>query len=177
MSRRPLIASFRGNSPRIAPTVFLAPTAVVVGDVVMKEGSSLWYGAVVRGDVEPIVVGRRTNLQDLVVVHVTGGQGPAVIGDGVTVGHRAVIHGCTIADDCLIGIGAVVLDGVSVGPESLVAAGAVVSPGTVIPPRSLARGVPARVTRELTEDEVTSIRRSAESYCSLSREVSSAESD
>lgn len=163
----PSVLEHRGLSPRVAPSAFVAGTAVVAGDVTVGAESSLWFGAVVRGDVEPIRIGRRTNLQDLVVVHVTGGRGPAVIGDGVTVGHRAVIHGCTIHDDSLVGIGAIVLDGAEVGPESMVGAGALVPPGMRVPPRTLALGVPAKVVRELTDEDVESIRRSAETYVTL----------
>jgi carbonic anhydrase/acetyltransferase-like protein (isoleucine patch superfamily) len=117
--------------------------------------------------VERIRIGRRTNLQDLTVVHVTGGRWSATIGDGVTAGHRAVLHGCTIHNDCLVGIGAVVLDGAEVGPESIVGAGALVPPGMRVPPRTLVTGVPARVTRELNGSEVDSIRDSAANYVSL----------
>lgn len=161
------LVSYRGIEPRIHDSVFLAPSVTVVGDVEIGDASSLWFGVVVRGDVEPIRIGRRTNLQDLVVVHVTGGRWRATIGDGVTAGHRAVLHGCTIHDDCLIGIGAIVLDGAEVGPESIVAAGALVSPGMRVPPRTLVRGVPARVARELSREEVESIRESAANYVSL----------
>jgi carbonic anhydrase/acetyltransferase-like protein (isoleucine patch superfamily) len=161
------VISHRGRAPRIADGAFLAASATVAGDVEIGPESSVWFGSVLRGDVEPIRVGRRTNLQDLVVVHVTDGKGPAVIGDGVTVGHRAVVHGCTIHDDSLVGIGAVVLDGAEVGPASIVGAGARVPPGMRVPPRTLALGVPAKVVRELTDDEVESIRRSAARYVAL----------
>lgn len=161
------LVSYRGVEPTIHETVYVAPSATVIGDVEIGDASSLWYGVVVRGDVEPIHIGCRTNLQDMVVVHVTGGQRRAVIGDGVTVGHRAVIHGCTIHDDCLIGIGAIVLDGAEVGPESIVAAGALVPPGMRVPPRTLVRGVPARVARDISADDVESIRESAANYVSL----------
>jgi len=157
------------RDPEIHPTVFLAPTATVVGDVTIGAESSLWFGVVVRGDVEPIRIGRRTNLQDQVIVHVTSGGGPTVIGDGVTIGHRAVVHGCTIHDDCLIGIGAIVLDGAEVGPEALVGAGALVPPGMRVPPRTLVVGVPAKAVRELRPEELESIRRSASNYVTLRR--------
>lgn len=162
--------SYRGREPTISPEAFLAPTSMVIGDVEIGAGSSLWFYVVVRGDVEPIRIGRRTNLQDQVVVHVTGGAGPAVIGDGVTIGHRAVIHGCSIRDDSLIGIGAIVLDGAEVGPESLVGAGALVPPGMSVPPRTLVLGVPARVIRQLNDDEISKIHRSATSYVLLSKD-------
>ncbi len=158
---------FDGVEPTIAESASLAPTATVVGRVVIGEESSLWFGVVVRGDVEPIRIGARTNLQDLVVVHVSSGGGPAVIGDDVTIGHRAVIHGCEIRDCSLVGIGAVVLDRAVVGPESIVAAGAVVPPGMRVPPRTLVRGVPARVARGLEQSEVESLLESARGYVRL----------
>jgi gamma-carbonic anhydrase len=158
---------FGDVSPSVHADAFLAPTAVVIGDVEIGAESSVWFGTVVRGDVEPIRIGRRTNLQDMTVVHVTGGRGPTTIGDGVTAGHRAVLHGCVIHDDCLIGIGAVVLDGAEIGPESIVAAGALVPPGMRVPPRTMVRGLPAKVVRELTDAEVEGIRRSAANYVAL----------
>lgn len=161
------LIAFRGVSPKVHADAFLAPTAVVIGDVAIGAESSLWFGTVVRGDVEPIRVGRRTNLQDMVMVHVTGGRWPTTIGDGVTAGHRAVLHGCVVHDDCLIGIGAIVLDGAEVGPGSIVAAGAVVPPGMKVPPRTLVRGLPAKVARELTDDDVEGIRRAAAGYVAL----------
>lgn len=163
----PVIGPFRGVSPKIHADAFVAPTAVVIGDVELGAESSLWFGTVVRGDVEPIRIGRRTNLQDLTMVHVTGGRWPTTIGDGVTAGHRAVLHGCVVHDDCLIGIGAIVLDGAEIGPESIVAAGALVPPGMRVPPRTMVRGLPARVVRELTDADVEGIRRSAAGYAAL----------
>lgn len=126
----------------------------MIGDVEIGAQSSLWFGTVVRGDVHSIRIGARTNLQDLSVVHVTAGRFAAQIGDEVTVGHRAVVHGCTVRDGALIGIGAIVLDGADVGEEAWIAAGALVSPGAKIPPRALVRGVPGRVVRTLASDEV-----------------------
>lgn len=164
MSDGCLTLPFKDIKPEIHHTAFCAQTAVIVGDVVIGLESSVWFGTVLRGDVEPIRVGSKTNLQDLVMVHVTGGKGPATIGDQVTVGHRAVIHGCTIHDRCLIGIGAIVLDGAEVGPDSIVAAGAVVPPGMKVPPRTLVRGVPARVSSELDEKALESILQSSLSY-------------
>jgi carbonic anhydrase/acetyltransferase-like protein (isoleucine patch superfamily) len=159
--------AFRGVAPRVHPEAFIASSAVVIGDVEIGAESSLWFGTVVRGDVEPVRIGRRTNLQDMVMVHVTGGRWSTRIGDGVTAGHRAVLHGCTVHDDCLIGIGAVVLDGAEIGPESIVAAGALVPPGMKVPPRTMVRGLPAKVVRELSDDDVAGIRRSAAGYVAL----------
>jgi carbonic anhydrase/acetyltransferase-like protein (isoleucine patch superfamily) len=158
------IRGFGGVTPRIHPSVFLAPGCVVVGDVELGAEASVWFGAVVRGDVNFIRVGARTNLQDQVVVHVTGGAWPTVIGDDVTVGHRAVLHGCTVKDRCLIGIGAILLDGAVVGEEAMVGAGALVPPGMVVPPRALVMGAPARVKRILGDAEVAGLRASAAHY-------------
>ena len=151
-----IIRKFGGVSPEIDPSAFVAETAVVIGDVAIGRDSSVWYGGVVRGDVNYIRIGERTNIQDGAVIHVskTGFDGPTVIGDEVTIGHAAVVHGCTIERGALIGMNATVLDGAVVGEFSLVAAGSLIAPGTVIPPRSLVMGAPARVKRPLTDSEV-----------------------
>ena len=159
-----LLKAYRGQHPRIDASAWLAEDATVVGDVTLGPGASLWYGVVVRGDVNSIRIGARTNVQDLTVIHVTGGTHPTVLGDEVTVGHRAVLHGCTIHDRCLIGIGSVVLDGAEVGPEAMVGAGALVPPGMKVPPRTLVVGTPAKVKRALTEAEVAHLRESAAHY-------------
>jgi carbonic anhydrase/acetyltransferase-like protein (isoleucine patch superfamily) len=149
----PIIRSFGDARPRLHPSVWLAPGCVVVGDVTIGPDSTVWYGAVLRGDVESIRIGARTNLQDQAVVHVTRDTFPAVVGDEVTVGHRAVVHGCRIGDGALVGIGACVLDGATVGEGALVGAGSVVTPGVTIPAGHVAMGTPARVVRELDLDE------------------------
>jgi carbonic anhydrase/acetyltransferase-like protein (isoleucine patch superfamily) len=149
----PIILSFDGHAPRIASTAWIAPGAAVVGDVDVGPESSIWYGAVVRGDVHCVRIGKRTNIQDQATVHVTRDRFSTSIGDEVTVGHRAVVHGCTIHPGALIGIGAVVLDGAEVGEGALVAAGAVVTPGSKVPAGQLAVGVPARVVRRLSDAE------------------------
>jgi len=158
------ILAFGGVSPRIDPSVFLAAGSVVVGDVELGAGASIWFGAVVRGDVNSIRIGARTNIQDQAVVHVTGGTHPTRIGEDVTVGHRAVLHGCTVKDRCLIGIGAIVLDGAVVGEEAMVGAGALVPPGMVVPPRALVMGAPARIKRSLSDADVEGLRASAAHY-------------
>jgi carbonic anhydrase/acetyltransferase-like protein (isoleucine patch superfamily) len=158
------LRAFGGVAPRIDPSAFLATGCVVVGDVELGPGSSVWFGAVIRGDIHFIRIGARTNIQDQAVVHVTGGTHPTVIGDEVTVGHGAVLHGCTIKDRCLIGIGAIVLDGAVVGEEAMVGAGALVPPGMVVPPRVLVMGAPARVKRPLGAAEVEGFRASAAHY-------------
>ena len=161
------VAPFRGITPRLHPSVLVMEGGRVIGDVEMGEGSSIWPGAVVRGDVHRIRIGARTNLQDGVVVHVTTDTHPTQVGDDVTVGHKAVLHGCTIEDRCLIGMGAIVLDGAVVGPDAMVGAGAVVTPGTVVPPGTLALGAPARVRRALTDEEKAGLRESAAHYVEL----------
>ena len=158
------IRPFGGKTPALHDTAFAAEGAVVVGDVAVGEQSSLWFGAIVRGDVNFVRIGARTNVQDHSVLHVTSHTHPTVLGDDVTIGHRVTLHGCTIRDRCLIGIGAIVLDGAVVGEETLVGAGAVVPPGMVVPPRTLALGSPAKVKRELTAEEIAFFRTSAQNY-------------
>ncbi len=164
----PLIREFGGQSPQIDATAWVAPNATLVGNVTLGAESSVFYGAVLRGDTDAIVLGARSNLQDNVVVHCDTGV-PTTIGSGVSVGHGAVVHGCTIEDDCLVGMHATVLNGAVIGAGSLVAGGAVVLEGTVVPPRSLVAGVPAKVRRELTDDELAGIRANADHYVELSR--------
>jgi carbonic anhydrase/acetyltransferase-like protein (isoleucine patch superfamily) len=147
----------------IDESVFIAPGAVILGDVRIGAHSSVWYNAVLRGDTEPISIGSRTNVQDGAVLHVDAGS-PCLIGAGVTIGHRAVVHGALIEDDVLIGIGAIVLDGARIGHDTIIGAGALVTGHSVIPPRSLVLGVPGRVVRQLTDEEVQSIRAAAEHY-------------
>lgn len=158
-----LIRTFSGETPVVADSAWLAPNATLVGSVTIAENASVFYGAVLRADVGRIVLGEGSNVQDNVAIHVDHGQ-PALIGRNVSIGHAAVVHGCTIGDDCLIGMNSTVLSGAVIGDMSLVAAGAVVLEGTIVPPRSLVAGVPAKVRRELTDDEVEAIRRNAEGY-------------
>lgn len=149
-----LLRSFGSSVPRIHRDAWVAPGAVVVGDVEIGKDSSLWYGVVARGDVHQIRIGARTNIQDNSVIHVTQGRYACILGDEITVGHRAVVHGCTVGDGALVGIGAIVLDGARVGEGALIGAGCVVAPGTDIPPRVLVLGVPGRVVRELSDEEL-----------------------
>ncbi len=158
------ILPFGGVWPRIHPTAFVAPGATVIGNVTVGEQASIWFGAVLRGDNEPITIGARSNIQDLTLVHVMRDTHPTVIGDDVTVGHSAVVHGATIEDRCLIGMGAILLNGVRVGSESIVAAGSLLPEGFEVPPRSLVMGSPAKVRRGLTAEEVESIRGYASRY-------------
>lgn len=151
------------KAPRIHPTVFVAPNAVIVGDVEIDEEASVWFGCVLRAEEAPIYIGPRTNIQDLVIVH-TDVDRPCRVGAGVTVGHRAVLHGATVGDGALIGIGAIVLNGAVVGEETIIGAGAVVPEAMIVPPRTLALGVPAKVVRELREEELERLRRDAVWY-------------
>jgi carbonic anhydrase/acetyltransferase-like protein (isoleucine patch superfamily) len=159
-----VILAYDGKSPLIAPTAWVAPGAVVTGDVEIGEGSSIWFQSVVRGDVHRIRIGNRTNVQDLSMIHVTGGTHPTTVGDDVTIGHRVVLHGCTVKDRCLVGIGAIVLDGAVVEEESMVGAGALVPPGMVVPSGKLVLGAPAKVKRDLTAQERASFLDSAKRY-------------
>jgi carbonic anhydrase/acetyltransferase-like protein (isoleucine patch superfamily) len=149
-----MIKDFLSKSPKIHETAFVAETAVIIGDVEIGENSSVWYGSVLRGDVNFIRIGARTNVQDGCIIHVSRDTHPTVLEDEVTLGHRVTLHGCYVETGCLIGIGATVLDGARIGQNSLVAAGSLVTPNTQIPPRSLVMGSPARVRRELTVDEI-----------------------
>ena len=153
----------------IDPSVFVAPGADIVGQVTIGADSSVWFGSILRGDTDRIVVGPRTNLQDGCVVHVDAGS-PALIGGGVTVAHRAVVHGCVVEDDVLIGMGAIILSGARIGRESIVGAGALVTGGTVVPPRSLVLGLPGRVVRQITEEELETIRDTARRYAEYARQ-------
>ena len=152
-----MIRPFRGIHPQIHPTAFVEESAQIVGDVHVGEHSSIWFGAVVRGDVFHIRIGARTNVQDGTVIHVSNGTHATILEDEVTVGHNVTLHGCHVERGCLVGIGAIVMDACRVGRQSLVAAGALLSPGTVVPPRSLVMGVPARVKRQLTDAEVADL--------------------
>ena len=152
-----MIRSYKGISPRIAGSVFVEASAQIIGDVEIGAHSSVWFNCVLRGDCYHIRIGENTNIQDLTVIHVTQGRFATTIGNFVTVGHSVVLHGCTIADRCLIGIRAIVLDNVTIGEESFIAAGSLVTPGMVIPPRSMVMGSPAKVRRQVTDEEVARI--------------------
>jgi carbonic anhydrase/acetyltransferase-like protein (isoleucine patch superfamily) len=158
------VLPFRGVTPKLHESVFLAEGARIIGDVEIGEESSVWFNAVVRGDVNFVRIGKRTNVQDNCVLHVTHERHPLVIGSSVTIGHNAIVHGATVQDFCLIGMGAVILDGAVVGPYALVAAGAVVAEGFVVPEGALVAGVPARVRRSLTSSERMMLEQSALNY-------------
>jgi len=158
-----LYLSYLEYVPTIKPSVYLAPGAVVVGRVELQDEVSIWYNAVVRGDVDEVKIGRRTNIQDGCVLHQNEGV-PLIIGEEVTVGHGAMIHGCTIGDGCLIGMGAIILTGAKIGEECLIGAGTLIKEGQEIPPGVLAVGSPARIVRELSAEERMNLRRSAHHY-------------
>jgi carbonic anhydrase/acetyltransferase-like protein (isoleucine patch superfamily) len=164
-----MIKSFENLQPKIHETAFIAEDAVVIGDVEIGEQSSVWFGSVVRGDVNHIRIGARTNIQDASVIHVSSGTHPTILEDEITVGHRVTLHGCYVETGCLIGIGSIILDGVRIGRNSLVAAGSLITPNTEIPPASLVMGSPARVKRKLSGEEVENLKKFWQNYVSLSR--------
>ena len=159
-----MIQSFIHRSPSIDESNFIAETAAVIGDVTLGSDTSVWFSASVRGDVNRIRIGNRSNIQDNVVVHVTHHTAPTSIGDNVTVGHSAIIHGCTVQDRVLVGMGAIILDHADIGSDTIIGAGALITGGVVIPPRSLVLGSPAKVVRTLTDEEVASIMDYANNY-------------
>jgi carbonic anhydrase/acetyltransferase-like protein (isoleucine patch superfamily) len=159
----PLIVPVRGRAPQLHAEAWVAPNASLIGQVSLAARASVWYSATLRAEAEPIEVGFGSNIQDGVTVHVDS-EFPVTIGSGVSVGHNAVLHGCTVEDDSLIGMGAIVLNGAVIGTGSLIAAGALIPQGMVVPPRSLVTGVPGRVRRELSEAEIAANRHNAEVY-------------
>ena len=148
-----LLLDFNGNRPMVDTSAFIAPTASLIGDVAIAGGASVWFGCVLRGDVDRIQVGKNSNIQDLTICHTDKGL-PLSVGNGVTVGHRCILHGCSVKDGCLIGMGAIIMNGAVVGRGSIVAAGAIILENTVIPPFSLVAGIPGEIKRPLSEDEV-----------------------
>ena len=166
-----MLHSFEGLSPKIAPDVFVASGVHIIGDVEIGSDSSIWFGSVLRGDIHRIRIGKRTNIQDLSMLHVNHYTLPdkrdgrtTIIGDDVTIGHHAMLHGCIIEDACLIGMRATILDDAHIGKESIVGAGALVTKGKIFPPRSLIIGSPAKVVRQLSDEEVASLYDSAARY-------------
>jgi carbonic anhydrase/acetyltransferase-like protein (isoleucine patch superfamily) len=159
-----MLRTFRGRTPVVDRSAYIDQSAQVIGDVEIGAECSLWMNTVVRGDVNTIRIGDRSNIQDNTVVHVQRGTHPTVIADDVTIGHSAMVHGCTIHSRVLIGIGAILLNGSVIGEDSIVAAGSLVTEGMVVPPRSLVMGSPARVRRPLTDEEVRTVLAYAENY-------------
>ncbi len=176
MAQQALITGVGGKEPRTDPSAFAAPTSVVIGDVTLGAGASVWYHAVLRADCGPIVLGADSNIQDNCTVHVDPGF-PVTVGDRVSVGHNAVLHGCTVEDDVLVGMGATVLNGAHIGAGSLIAAQALVPQGMRVPPGSLVAGVPAKVRRELTPEEREGIKLNAAMYVELARSHREAHAD
>ena len=165
-----MIKKFRGKSPIIPDSCYISESVDLIGDVTLGENVSLWFGAVVRGDMHFITIGNRSNIQDNSVIHVTTDVSPTRIGDEVTVGHNAIIHGATIEDRCLIGMGTIIMDDAVIGEGSIVGAGAVVPPNMIIPPRSLVLGLPAKIVRQTTGEELKMIIERAQHYIDFSQE-------
>lgn len=164
-----MITPFRDIHPKIDPAAFIADDAIIIGDVEIGEDASVWFGSIVRGDVNYIRIGARTNIQDATVIHVSSKMHATILEEEITVGHRVTLHGCYVERGCLIGMGAILMDGVRIGAQSLVAAGSLVTPGTQIPPRSLVLGSPAKVKRELTDDELAYLDKSWRNYVELKK--------
>jgi len=171
-----MIRAYKGTRPRLGARAYVDASAQVIGAVELGDDASVWMNTVIRGDVNRIRLGARTNVQDNCVLHVTA-QHPTVLADDVTVGHSVTLHGCTIERHCLVGIGAIVLNGAVVGEESIVAAGALVPEGMEVPPRSVVMGAPAKVRREVTEEERAGLRRYAENYVRYKDEYRAAEGE
>lgn len=163
-----MIRDLDDKRPKIHNSAFVAETATVIGDVNIGEGTSIWYGTVLRGDIENIRVGKFSNIQDNSVVH-TETNIPTIIGDYTVIGHNAIIHGCAVGDNCLIGMGAIVLNNAVIGDNSIIGAGSIVTEGKIIPPNSLVIGIPGKIVRQVTQEEIESIRNNALRYNKLSQ--------
>lgn len=164
-----MIKYLKDKKTKIHPDTFIAESADVMGDITIDEGSSIWYSAVARGDMNYIKIGKYTNIQDNATLHVDTHE-PLEIGDYTTIGHNAVVHGCTVGDNCLIGMGAIILNGAIIGDNCIIGAGTLITEGTVIPPNSLVIGTPGKVKRQVTEEEIETIRHNAERYEKLWRD-------
>ncbi len=171
-----MIYSYKDTTPQIPDSVFVAPNATIVGDVEIGKDSGIWFNSVIRGDVNEIRIGAKTNIQDGSILHVTLKKWPLYIGNNVTIGHGVILHGCTVSDNCLIGMGATVLDGARIGEFCLIAAGSLVLEGTKIPKQSLVAGVPAIVKRTLSDEEVEKIKASAARYVNYKNSYQQGES-
>lgn len=164
-----MIRSFNNITPKIAASAFVADDAIIIGDVEIGEDASVWFGSIIRGDVNFIRIGARTNIQEGTIIHVSSKTHSTVLEEYITVGHRVTLHGCHVESGCLIGIGAILMDGVRVGANSLVAAGSLLTPGIQIPQNSLVMGSPAKVKRELTADELAYLDKSWQNYVELKK--------
>ncbi|MCS7008570.1 MAG: gamma carbonic anhydrase family protein, partial [Chthoniobacterales bacterium] len=162
------LEKYLGRQPDTSKAAFVAPNATILGSVTLGEDASVFYGAILRGDIQDIIIGNGTNVQDGTIIHLAD-EYPAIIGDYTTIGHGAMIHACTIGNECLIGMRSTILDGAVIGDHCLVAAGAVVTPRTVIPPGSMVMGAPAKVKRQLTDEEIAGLRPWAEKYIHVAK--------
>jgi carbonic anhydrase/acetyltransferase-like protein (isoleucine patch superfamily) len=169
-----MLYRFGQREPKIAEDVFLASNSIIIGDCEIRQRASIWFGTIIRADVNRIIIGEMTNIQDLTVIHVDEGQPPVIIGNRVSVGHRAILHGCQIEDECMIGMGAILLNRVKVGKNTIVAAGSVLLEDYVAPPGTLIAGVPAQVKREIKSEEIEWIRKVAEGYYRLAKQYQNA---
>ena len=165
-----MIKKFKDNSPIIPESCYISESVDIIGDVKMGEEVNVWFGTVIRGDMNFVKIGSRTNIQDNSTVHVTTDIAPTIIGSGVTIGHNAIIHGCTIEDNCLIGMGSIIMDEAIIGEGSLIGAGAVVPPNIIVPPKSLVVGLPAKVVRQVNEYETEEIFERAQHYIDFANE-------
>ncbi|WP_130806767.1 gamma carbonic anhydrase family protein [Senegalia massiliensis] len=163
-----MIKSFEEFTPKIDETCFVAESSDIIGNVIIGKDSNVWYNTVLRGDVNKIVVGEKTNIQDGTIIHVEKSI-PTIIGNNVTIGHKAIVHACTLSDNVLVGMGAIILNGAIIEENVLIGAGSVVTPGKTIPSGHLALGSPARVIRKLTDEEINDLQKSADNYVSLSK--------
>ncbi len=162
-----MIGNFKSILPSIHESAFVADNVVIIGDVEIGEDASIWFGSILRGDVNYIRIGARTNIQDQTIIHVSSQGLPTIVEENVTVGHRVTLHACHVESGCLIGIGSIIMDGARIGRDSIVGAGTLVTPGTQIPPRSLVIGSPGRVKREVTDAELADLERSWRRYVEL----------
>jgi carbonic anhydrase/acetyltransferase-like protein (isoleucine patch superfamily) len=170
MTHTPIILPYKGIMPKIAPDAFIAPGAVVIGDVVIGSKTNVWFGCVIRGDVNIIRIGERTNIQDGTVIHITRKTGPTMIGSGITIGHSVLLHACTLEDDCFIGMHATVMDGAVVEKGGMVAAGALITPNKRVPAGQIWGGNPAKFLRDMKQEEKDYIAKSADNYVRLADE-------
>ena len=165
-----MILNYKNKKPVISKSCFIAPSTNIIGDVKIEDESNIWFGTTIRADMHYIRIGKRTNIQDNSVIHVTTNIAPTIIGNGVTIGHGAIIHGCTINNDCLIGMGAIIMDEVIIEKGSMIAAGALIPPKTIVPKNTLMVGSPAKPIREITQMEKNEILDRAQHYIDLSKE-------
>ncbi len=165
-----MIKKFRNKSPITPESCYVSESVDIIGDVEFGDEVNIWFGTVIRGDMNFVKIGARTNIQDNSTVHVTTNIAPTIIGTGVTIGHNAIIHGCTIEDNCLIGMGSIIMDEAIIGEGSLIGAGAVVPPNMIIPPQSLVVGLPAKIVREVNESETEEILERAQHYIDFANE-------